>query len=194
MQRLPPKVVSCPSQDQGQHPSGKSAKSLTLKWEVLSRAESLCSDQSTPGGRNPAGLPWACLTPHVPLVCKAEHSQFTQKRTKRQAALLRGVREVRPQGVRDTRGTGTEEEHALWHQAGGPRGAATLHLSPLHSGPLCSCRVPGPFCHRAHHAVPICTGLASPPSIPLLSISLSLTATQERGGHSRYSCQSSQRS
>lgn len=36
----------------------------------------------------------------------------------------------------------------------------------------------------------VCTGLANPHSTPLHSISLSLTVTQELGGHSHYSYQS----
>lgn len=41
-----------------------------------------------------------------------------------------------------------------------------------------------------HHMEHVCMGLASPQSAPLHSVSLSLTATQELGGHSHYSYQS----
>lgn len=65
MQRLPLALVSCPPQNQDQHPLGRSVKSLTLKWKVLSSSKSLCSDWEHPGGKNPACLALAFLISHV---------------------------------------------------------------------------------------------------------------------------------
>lgn len=130
MQSLPLAVVSCPPQNQDQHPSGRSIKSLTLKWKVLSSSKSVCSG-STPVARTLPGWPWHFWFLMCSHTCKAELSQFSQKRKGRQAALLQGMRKTSPQGGGDIWGTCAQGRA----QSSGPRQMSFLCTLPVAQNP-----------------------------------------------------------